>query len=158
MEVTHSDSNLERNISMELVRATEAASMAAALYLGRGDKNLVDGAAVNAMRRALSLIQVDGTVVIGEGEKDKAPMLYIGERIGAGSELKVDIAVDPIDGTTLVSKGLPGAISVIALSNTGTIHCPRHFAYMNKIITGPEAKDCVDINAVSYTHLTLPTN
>ncbi|OGO43372.1 MAG: fructose-bisphosphatase, class II, partial [Chloroflexi bacterium RBG_16_58_8] len=88
-----------------------------------------------------------GTVVIGEGEKDEAPMLYIGERIGDGSELKVDIAVDPIDGTTLVARGLPGAISVVALSARGTIRCPRHFVYMNKIVTGSEARDCIDINA-----------
>jgi fructose-1,6-bisphosphatase II len=95
----------------------------------------------------MGYIRMDGVVVIGEGEKDEAPMLYIGERIGDGSELKVDIAVDPIDGTTLVARGLPGAISVIALSEKGTIHCPREFSYMNKIVTGQEAKDYIDINA-----------
>jgi fructose-1,6-bisphosphatase II len=138
---------IERNIAMELVRVTETAAMAAARYLGRGDKTLVDGAAVAAMRYVLGYIRMDGTVIIGEGEKDHAPMLYIGERIGDGSDLKVDIAVDPIDGTTLVARGLPGAISVVALSARGTIHCPRQFVYMNKIVTGPEAKDCIDINA-----------
>jgi fructose-1,6-bisphosphatase II len=138
---------IERNIAMELVRVTEAAAMAAARYLGRGDKTLVDEAAVAAMRYTLGYIQMDGIVVIGEGEKDHAPMLYIGERIGDGSDLNVDIAVDPIDGTTLVSRGLPGAISVVALSARGTMHCPRQFVYMNKIVSGPETKDYIDINA-----------
>jgi len=147
MKIAHSRQPIERNIAMELVRVTEAAAMAAARYLGRGDKNLVDEAAVAAMRYTLGYIQMDGIVVIGEGEKDHAPMLYIGERIGDGSDLQVDIAVDPIDGTTLVARGLPGAISVVALADKGSIHCPMQFVYMNKIITGPEAKDCIDINA-----------
>jgi fructose-1,6-bisphosphatase II len=121
--------------------------MAAARYLGRGDKNLVDEAAVNAMRHVLGYIRMDGIVVIGEGEKDEAPMLYIGEHIGDGSDLQVDIAVDPVDGTTSVARGLPGAISVVALSAKGTIHCPKQFFYMNKIVTGQEAKDCININA-----------
>ena len=138
---------IERNIAMELVRVTEAAALAAARYQGRGDKNLVDGVAVAAMRYVLGYVQMDGIVVIGEGEKDEAPMLYIGERIGDGSNLQVDIAVDPIDGTTLVSRGLPGAISTVALSARGTMHCPRQFVYMDKIVTGAEAKDCIDINA-----------
>jgi fructose-1,6-bisphosphatase II len=142
-----SNGKIERNIAMELVRVTEAAAMVAARYLGRGDKNLVDKAAVSAMRSTLSFIQMDGIVVIGEGEKDEAPMLYIGERIGDGSGLKVDIAVDPIDGTTSVARGLPGAISVVALAAKGTMHCPRQFVYVNKMITGPEAKDYIDINA-----------
>jgi fructose-1,6-bisphosphatase II len=129
---------IERNISMELVRVTEAAAMAAARYLGRGDKNLVDDAAVNAMRYSLGFVRMDGIVVIGEGEKDRAPMLFIGERIGDGFDLPVDIAVDPIDGTNL---------SAVALSARGTMHCPRQFVYMNKIVTGQEAKDCIDINA-----------
>ena len=138
---------IERNIAMELVRVTESASLASARYLGRGDKNQVDQAAVNAMRYTLGFVEMDGIVVIGEGEKDEAPMLYIGERLGNASDLKVDIAVDPIDGTTLVARGLPGAISVVALSARGTMHCPREFAYMDKIVTGPEAKDAIDINA-----------
>jgi fructose-1,6-bisphosphatase II len=132
---------------MELVRVTEAAALAAARFLGMGDKNLVDGAAVSAMRHVLDHVRMDGIVVIGEGEKDEAPMLYIGERIGDGSGLKVDIAVDPIDGTTLVAKGLPGAISAVALSARGTMNCPRQLVYVNKIVTGSEAKDVVDIDA-----------
>ena len=144
---------IERNIAMELVRVTEAAALSAARYFGRGDKNLVDAAAVTAMRYILGYVPMDGIVVIGEGEKDEAPMLYIGERIGDGSDLKVDIAVDPIDGTTSVARGLPGAISVVALSARGTMHCPRNFVYMNKIATGPEAKDCIDINATVAENL-----
>jgi fructose-1,6-bisphosphatase II len=143
----HTERVIGRNIAMELVRVTEAAALAAARYQGRGDKILVDGAAVSAMRYVLGFIHMDGIVVIGEGEKDEAPMLYIGEHIGDGSDLQVDIAVDPIDGTTLVSRGLPGAISTVALSARGTMHCPRQFVYMDKIVTGAEAKDCIDINA-----------
>jgi fructose-1,6-bisphosphatase II len=142
-----SQGKIERNIAMELVRVTEAAAMAAARYLGRGDKNLVDQAAVDAMRYTMGYIKMDGIVVIGEGEKDQAPMLYTGERIGDGSDLQVDIAVDPIDGTALVARGLPGAISVVALAAKGTMNCPRQFDYMDKIVTGPEAKDYIDINA-----------
>jgi fructose-1,6-bisphosphatase II len=138
---------MERNIAMELVRVTEAAAMSAARFLGRGDKILVDDAAVKAMRNVLGFIRMDGIVVIGEGEKDEAPMLFIGESIGDGSDPKVDIAVDPVDGTTLTARGLPGAISVVALSARGTMHCPRHFVYMNKIVTGVESKDVIDINA-----------
>ncbi|MFC1978641.1 class II fructose-bisphosphatase [Chloroflexota bacterium] len=144
---------IERNIALELVRVTEVAAMSAARYLGRGDKTLVDEAAVAAMRYALSYIRMDGIVVIGEGEKDHAPMLFIGERIGDGSDAKVDIAVDPIDGTNLVARGLPGAISVVALSAKGTINYPRPFLYMNKIVTGPEAKDYIDINATVAENL-----
>lgn len=147
MEAGLSPRPIERNVAMELVRVTEAAALAAARFLGMGDKNLVDGAAVSAMRYVLDHVRMDGIVVIGEGEKDEAPMLYIGERIGDGSGLKVDIAVDPIDGTTLVAKGLPGAISAVALSARGTMNCPRQLVYVNKIVTGPEAKDVVDIDA-----------
>jgi len=132
---------------MELVRVTEAAALSAASYMGLGDKALVDQAAVDAMRSTLSNIRMDGVVVIGEGEKDEAPMLYIGENIGDGAGLQVDVAVDPIDGTRLVARGLPGAISAVALSARGTIHCPRQFVYMNKIVTGREARDVIDINA-----------
>lgn len=138
---------MERNIAMELVRVTESAAMSAARYLGRGDKILVDESAVNAMRNVLGFVRMDGIVVIGEGEKDEAPMLFIGEKIGDGTEPKVDIAVDPIDGTTLTARGLPGAISVVALSARGTMHCPRNFVYMNKIAVGAEARDSIDINA-----------
>jgi fructose-1,6-bisphosphatase II len=138
---------MERNIAMELVRVTEAAAMSAARFLGKGNKNLVDQAAVNAMRNVLGFVRMDGIVVIGEGEKDEAPMLYIGEEIGDGSEPKVDIAVDPVDGTTLTARGLPGAISVVALSARGTMHCPRNLVYMNKIATDAEAGDVIDIEA-----------
>ena len=138
---------IERNIAMELVRVTETAALAAARVLGMGDKNLVDGVAVAAMRRVLGKVRMDGIVVIGEGEKDEAPMLYIGERIGDGSDFQADIAVDPVDGTTLVSKGLPGAISAVALSARGTMRCPGHVVYMNKIVTGREAKNVIDIDA-----------
>ena len=142
----HSGMPIERNIAMELVRVTEAAALASARHLGRGDKTIVDASAVAAMRYTLGHVPMDGIVVIGEGEKDHAPMLYIGERIGDGSDLKVDIAVDPVDGTNLVARGLPGAIAVVALSARGTMHWPRQFVYMDKIVTGPEAKDCIDIN------------
>lgn len=147
MDSASSDRSIERNIAMELVRVTEAGAMSAARYLGMGSKERVDEAAVSAMRNVLGTIQMDGTVIIGEGEKDEAPMLYIGERIGDGSEPEIDIAVDPIDGTNLVARGLPGAISAIALSARGTINCPRQFFYMNKIVTGYEARDAIDINA-----------
>ena len=138
---------IERNLAMELVRVTEAAAMAAAQHLGKGDKELVDGAAVNAMRNVLGFVRMDGIVVIGEGEKDEAPMLYIGEKIGDGSDPKVDIAVDPVDGTTLTARGLSGAISVVALSARGTMHCPGNLVYMNKIVTSAEAKTVIDIEA-----------
>ena len=138
---------IERNMAMELVRVTEAAALAAARYMGRGDKEMVDQAAVDAMRFTLGGISMDGVVVIGEGEKDEAPMLYIGERIGDGSAPEADIAVDPIDGTTLLSKGLPGAIAALALSARGTMTVPRELAYMSKIAVGPEARDVIDINA-----------
>src|SRR3990170_2382127 len=132
---------------MELVRVTEAAAMSAAIHMGKGDKILVDQAAVDAMRHTLGGIRMDGIVVIGEGEKDEAPMLYNGERIGDGSDPQVDIAVDPIDGTTLLSKGLPGAIAVIALSARGTMHAHHDVFYMDKIAVGPEARDAIDIDA-----------
>jgi len=147
MKSRHSGMPIERNIAMELVRVTEAAALASARHLGRGDKTMIDAAAVAAMRYVLGYVPMDGIVIIGEGEKDHAPMLYIGERIGGGSDLKVDIAVDPVDGTNLVARGLPGAIAVVALSARGTIHWPRQFVYMDKIVTGPEAKDLIDINA-----------
>jgi fructose-1,6-bisphosphatase II len=146
METFDKKRPLERNIAMELVRVTESAALSSARYLGLGNKNLVDHAAVTAMRNVLGYVHMDGIVVIGEGEKDQAPMLYIGEKIGDHSDLKVDIAVDPVDGTTLVSRGLPGAISVVALSARGTMNCPRQFVYMNKIVTGREAKEAIDIN------------
>jgi fructose-1,6-bisphosphatase II len=135
----------DRNLAMELVRATEAAALAAARWMGRGDRNGADQAAVGGLRTALSTIAMDGIVVIGEGEKDEAPMLYIGEEVGNGSEPMVDIAVDPIDGTRLLSNGMPNALSVVALSERGTMHYPPHIAYMEKLATGPEAADAIDI-------------
>ena len=137
---------IERNLAMELVRVTEAAAMAASIHMGKGDKELVDQAAVDAMRHTLQGIAMEGIVVIGEGEKDEAPMLYNGEIIGDGSDPKLDIAVDPIDGTTLLSKGLPGAIAVIAMSSRGTMNVPVEVFYMDKIAVGPAAKDVIDIN------------
>ncbi len=147
MESKRSRRPIERNVAMELVRVTEAAALSAARFLGMGDKNLVDEAAVTAMRYVLGSVHMDGVVIIGEGEKDEAPMLYIGEKIGDGSGLKLDIAVDPVDGTTLTAKGLPGAISAVALSARGTMHCPRQLVYVNKIVAGREARGVVDIDA-----------
>ena len=153
MATTRTRVPIERNMAMELVRVTEAAAMAAARHMGLGDKNLVDQAAVNAMRFTLGGISMSGVVVIGEGEKDEAPMLYIGEQIGDGSTPEVDIAVDPIDGTTMLSKGLPGSIAVIAMSAQGTMNAPREVFYMNKIAVGPSAIDAIDINAPVATNL-----
>jgi fructose-1,6-bisphosphatase II len=137
----------DRNLGMELVRVTEAAAMAGARWMGRGDKESADGAAVDAMRAVLSGVSMDGIVVIGEGEKDEAPMLYNGESIGDGHPPLVDIAVDPIDGTTLTSLGRPNAIAVIALSERGTMFNPGPCVYMEKIATGPEAADAIDLTA-----------
>jgi fructose-1,6-bisphosphatase II len=132
---------------MELVRATEAAAMAAARWMGKGDRNACDKAAVDAMRVLLATVDMDGVVVIGEGEKDEAPMLFNGERIGNGNEPKTDVAVDPIDGTRLLSLGLPNSVSVVALSERGTMYSPGPIVYMNKIAVGAEAKDAIDIDA-----------
>ncbi|HLG11731.1 MAG TPA: class II fructose-bisphosphatase [Dehalococcoidia bacterium] len=145
---------IERNLAMELVRVTEAAALSAVRFMGKGDKILVDQAAVDAMRHTLDGISMDGVVVIGEGEKDEAPMLYNGEHIGDGSEPAMDIAVDPIDGTTLLSKGLPGAIAVIAMASRGSMHVAREVFYMNKIAVGPAARDVVDIEAPVADNLT----
>lgn len=144
---------IDRNFAMDLVRVTEAAAIASAQHMGKGDKELVDQAAVDAMRLTLGELSMDGIVVIGEGEKDEAPMLFNGEVIGDKSGPKMDIAVDPIDGTTLLSKGLPGAIAVIALTERGAMHCPREVVYVNKIAVGKEAKGHVDVNASVYTNL-----
>jgi len=137
----------DRNLAMELMRATEAAALAGGRWMGRGDKNAADGAAVEAMRVVLNSVSMDGIVVIGEGEKDEAPMLFNGEEIGDGSAPAMDIAVDPIDGTTLTSLGRPGAISVIALSERGTMFNPGPCVYMEKIAAGPAAADAIDLNA-----------
>jgi fructose-1,6-bisphosphatase II len=137
----------DRNLAMELARVTEAAAMAASRWMGRGDKEGADQAAVDAMRLVLNGISMDGTIVIGEGEKDEAPMLYNGERIGDGHPPEVDIAVDPIDGTTLTSLGRPNALAVIALSERGTMFDPGPCVYMEKIAAGPEAAEAIDLNA-----------
>jgi len=136
-----------RNLAFELVRVTESAAIAAARWVGRGDKNTADGAAVDAMRRLISSVSMDGIVVIGEGEKDEAPMLFNGERVGDGIGPACDVAVDPIDGTTLTAKGMNNAISVIAVAERGAMYDPSAVFYMEKIATGPEAADVVDITA-----------
>jgi fructose-1,6-bisphosphatase II len=137
----------DRNLALELVRATEAAAMAAARHLGRGDKELVDQAAVDAMRPVFNSMAMDGVVVIGEGEKDNAPMLYNGERLGTGGEPQVDVAVDPVDGTTLTARSLPNAIAVVALAERGTMFDPGPSYYMDKLAVGPDAADVVDFEA-----------
>ncbi|GLW44743.1 fructose-1,6-bisphosphatase [Streptomyces sp. NBRC 14336] len=137
----------DRNLALELVRVTEAAAMAAGRWVGRGDKNGADGAAVRAMRTLVSTVSMNGVVVIGEGEKDEAPMLFNGERVGDGTGPEVDIAVDPIDGTTLTAKGMPNAIAVLAATERGAMFDPSAVFYMDKLVTGPEAADFVDINA-----------
>ena len=137
----------DRNLALELVRVTEAAAMAAGRWVGRGDKNGADGVAVNAMRVLISTIGMRGTVVIGEGEKDNAPMLYNGEEVGDGTGPECDVAVDPIDGTTLTAKGMTNAVSVLAVSPRGSMYDPSAVFYMEKLVTGPEAADVVDIRA-----------
>jgi len=143
----------DRNLALELVRVTEAAAIAASKYVGRGDKNTADGAAVDAMRAVLGAISMDGIVVIGEGEKDDAPMLYNGERIGDGRPPLVDIAVDPIDGTTLTAKGRSGALAVIALSERGTMFNPGPCVYMEKLAVGPLGRGVVDLSATPTENL-----
>ncbi len=143
----------DRNLAMELVRVTEAAAMAAARWMGRGDKEGADGAAVDAMRVVLSTIAMDGIVVIGEGEKDEAPMLFNGERIGTGEPPATDIAVDPIDGTTLTSLGRGGALAVIAVSERGTMFNPGPCVYMEKIAVGPDAAGVVDLTRTPTENL-----
>ncbi|MFJ7075020.1 class II fructose-bisphosphatase [Streptomyces sp. NPDC098781] len=137
----------DRNLALELVRVTEAAAMAAGRWVGRGDKIGADGAAVRAMRTLVHTVSMNGVVVIGEGEKDEAPMLFNGERVGDGTGAEVDIAVDPIDGTTLTAKGMPNAISVLAAADRGSMFDPSAVFYMDKLVTGPEAADFVDIDA-----------
>ncbi len=136
-----------RNLAMELVRVTEAAALAAARWVGRGDKEGADGAAVDAMRVVLGTVPMDGVVIIGEGEKDEAPMLYNGERIGDGTPPQADIAVDPVDGTTLTALGRGNAVAVIAVSERGTMFDPGPCVYMEKIAVGPRAAHAIDITA-----------
>ena len=140
-DVSHPD----RNLALELVRVTEAGALAAGRWVGRGEKESADQAAVDAMRLMLDTVPMDGIVVIGEGEKDEAPMLYNGEEIGDGSPPVVDIAVDPLEGTTLTARGQPSALSVIALSERGTMFDPGPVVYMEKIATGPRAADLISL-------------
>ncbi len=137
----------DRNLALELVRVTEAAAMTAARWMGRGNKEGADQAAVDAMRFMLSTVEMDGVVVIGEGEKDEAPMLYNGERVGTGRPPQVDVAVDPIDGTRLLSLGRSNALSVVAISERGTMFDPGKIVYMQKIAVGPAARGAIDIEA-----------
>ena len=137
----------DRNLAMELVRVTEAGAMAAGRWVGRGDKEGGDGAAVDAMRELVNSVSMRGVVVIGEGEKDNAPMLYNGEEVGNGDGPDCDFAVDPIDGTTLMAKGMPNAISVLAVAERGAMFDPSAVFYMNKIAVGPDAADVIDITA-----------
>ncbi len=144
----------ERNLGMELVRVTEAAALSAGRFMGKGDKIKVDQAAVDAMRQALDGVDMHGVVVIGEGEKDEAPMLYIGEEIGNGTPPEVDVAVDPVDGTRLTALGMSGAIAVVATAERGTMYsAPPGVYYMEKIAVGPFARDVIDINAPISTNL-----
>jgi fructose-1,6-bisphosphatase II len=136
----------DRNLALELVRVTEAGALASARWIGRGDKIAADQAAVDAMRSVLDTVQMDGVVVIGEGEKDEAPMLYNGERIGDGTAPQVDIAVDPLEGTTLTARGMPRALSVIALSERGTMFDPGPCVYMEKIAAGSQFADLLDLD------------
>src|SRR6185437_4521621 len=143
----------DRNLALELVRVTEAAAIAAGRFMGRGDKERVDQAAVDAMRPVLGSIAMDGIVVIGEGEKDEAPMLYNGERVGNGSPPEVDIAVDPVDGTTLTAKALPDALAVIAVAERGAMFDPGPCVYMEKLAVGPRAKGACDIRKTPTENL-----
>ncbi len=138
----------ERNLGMELIRVTEAAALSAGRWMGKGNKEMVDQAAVDAMRNALDGVDMNGRVVIGEGEKDEAPMLYIGEQIGNGNQPELDVAVDPVDGTRLLALGLPGALAIVAVAERGTMYsAPPGVFYMDKIAVGPALKNVIDINA-----------
>jgi len=147
MAGTRTPQDLDRNLALDLVRVTEAAAMSAGRWVGRGDKEGGDGAAVDAMRRLINSIPMRGVVVIGEGEKDNAPMLYNGEQVGDGTGPEVDVAVDPIDGTTLMSKGMPNALAVLAVAERGAMFDPSAVFYMEKLAVGPDCAGVVDINA-----------
>ncbi len=137
---------MDRNLALELVRVTEAAALMAGRWMGRGDKEAVDQAAVDAMRMVLDTIQMNGVVVIGEGQKDEAPMLYVGEEVGCADEPKVDIAVDPVDGTRLLAFGMPNSITVLSVAERGTMYASPDIMYMDKIAVGPDAAGQIDIN------------
>lgn len=142
---------MERNLGMDLVRATEAAALRSGRWMGRGDKTSADQAAVDAMRMALDSVPMNGIVVIGEGEKDEAPMLYIGERVGNGEGEEIDVAVDPVEGTTLLAEGMPGAIAIVAVAERHSFYNWRGIPYMDKLAVGERAKGVIDINApVAY--------
>ncbi len=143
----------DRNLAMELARVTESAALASARWVGRGDKESADAAAVTAMRTILGTVQMDGVVIIGEGEKDHAPMLYNGERVGDGSPPEVDVAVDPIDGTTLTAHGKTNALSVIAVGERGSMFDPGPSFYMDKVAVGPEAVGAIDVTATPTQNL-----
>ncbi len=136
----------DRNLALELVRVTEAAALAAARWVGRGEKESADGAAVDAMRLLMDTVPMDGVVVIGEGEKDEAPMLFNGEEIGDGSPPRVDIAVDPLEGTTLTAKGMPAALTVVAMAERGAMFDPGPCVYMEKLVGGPSVADCLSLD------------
>ncbi|TDC26109.1 class II fructose-bisphosphatase [Streptomyces sp. 8K308] len=143
----------DRNLALELVRVTEAGAMASGRWVGRGDKNGADGAAVRAMRTLVSTVSMNGVVVIGEGEKDEAPMLFNGERVGDGTGPECDVAVDPVDGTTLTAKGMGNAVSVLAVAERGAMFDPSAVFYMDKLATGPEAAEFVDIDAPAAVNI-----
>jgi fructose-1,6-bisphosphatase II len=136
----------DRNLALEIVRVTEAAAMSAARWQGRGDKEAGDQAAVDAMRQVLDTIEMDGTIIIGEGEKDRAPMLFNGERVGTGRAPLVDLAVDPVEGTRLLAEGRPGALAVLAAAPAGALFDPGPCVYMEKLVVGPEAVDVIDLD------------
>lgn len=144
-EVSEQNNQADRNLALELVRVTEAAAIAGGNWVGAGDKNSADGAAVDAMRQMLSTVHFNGTVVIGEGEKDEAPMLFNGEELGDGDGPALDVAVDPVDGTRLTALGMNNALSVIAVADGGSMFDPSAVFYMEKLVTGPEAADLVDL-------------
>jgi len=145
--------DISRNLSLELARVTEAAALMAGRWMGRNQKEQADAAAVDAMRQVLGTLEMCGEVVIGEGEKDKAPMLYFGERLGRAEQPQVDIAVDPVDGTRLLALGMPNAICVLAIAERGALYSWEHIAYMEKIAVGPDAKGAIDLNASVATNL-----
>jgi fructose-1,6-bisphosphatase II len=147
------ENQASRNLALELVRVTETAAIAASRWIGRGAKNEADQSAVDGMRKMINTVAMDGVIVIGEGEKDEAPMLFNGESVGDKSGPKVDVAVDPIDGTTLTSKGMANALSVIALAERGTMFDPSAIYYMKKIVVGPEAAGVIDVTAPTRVNL-----
>lgn len=144
---------LTRNLSLELVRVTEAAALMAGRWMGRGQKERADGSAVDAMRQVLETIEMDGLVVIGEGEKDEAPMLYTGEQVGTGGDPKVDIAVDPVEGTRLLAQGMPNSLVILAVAERGALYGWQDVAYMEKIAVGADAAGAIDIEASVETNL-----